>query len=250
MEIYQAALLIVAGVAAGFINTVAGGGSLLTLPLLIFMGLPPAMANGTNRIALAIQNISAIAGFKSKGISSFKYASLLGATSFLGAIVGARVSVELSGELFNRILSVVILLVVISLIFNPVKNAGQHLERLSNKYQAIGAITFFFVGMYGGFIQAGVGFIIMAALTYVNRFTLVKTNSIKVFVVLVYTFAALGVFIYSGMVNWLFGLTLAIGNATGAWIASRMSVDKGDKFVKTFLIIAALGMAVMLWIKS
>ena len=250
MEIYQGALLILAGIAAGFINTVAGGGSLLTLPLLIFMGLPPAMANGTNRVALVIQNMSAIAGFKSKGISSFKYASILGATAFVGAIVGAKISVELSGELFNRILSVVIVLVVASVIFNPMKNAGQQIERLTTKHQVIGAITFFFVGIYGGFIQAGVGFIIMAALTFVNRFSLVKTNSIKVFVVLIYTFAALGVFIYSGMVNWLFGLTLAVGNGTGAWIASRMSVDKGDKFVKGFLIFAALGMAVMLWVRT
>jgi len=136
--------------------------------------------------------------------------------------------------------------VVIITIFDR-KGNGQKFEDLSRKSQFIGAITFFFIGIYGGFIQAGVGFIIMAALTKINKLSLVRTNSIKVFVVLIYTIAALAVFIIEDQINWLYGLVLAIGNMTGAWIASRWSVEKGDKWIKRFLVVMVTILAIKLW---
>ncbi|VAW25844.1 hypothetical protein MNBD_BACTEROID06-1080, partial [hydrothermal vent metagenome] len=101
MDYLHAILLVFVGVIAGFINTVAGGGSLLSLPILIFLGLPPAMANGTNRIAIFLQNISGIAGFKSKGIYIFPYSLWVGVSALVGAIIGAQFSVQIQGELFN-----------------------------------------------------------------------------------------------------------------------------------------------------
>ena len=231
---------------AGFVNTVAGGGSLLSLPVMIFLGLPPGIANGTNRVALFMQNISGIAGFKSKGVFVFPYSLWLGLTALLGAIIGAQISVALDDETFNRIIAVVMVGVVIITIFDR-KGNGDRIEDLSRKSQIIGAITFFFIGIYGGFIQAGVGFIIMAALTKINKLSLVKTNSIKVFVVLIYTIAALAVFIIEDQINWLYGLVLAVGNMTGAWVASRWSVDKGDKWIKRFLVVMVTILAIKLW---
>ncbi len=247
MDILQGLLLVAIGIIAGFINTVAGGGSLLTLPILIFLGLPPAMANGTNRIALFFQNISAIAGFKSKGVFVFPFSIWVGISALLGAIIGAQFSVNIKGELFNQILAVVMVVVVIITIINPIKNPTEALEKLTGKHQYIGAIIFFFIGIYGGFIQAGVGFIILGTLTFVNHISLVKANSIKVFVVFTYTIAALFIFIMEGQVDWVYGLTLAAGNITGAWIASRWSVKKGDVWIRRFMIVMVTVMAIKLW---
>ncbi|MCF6359242.1 MAG: sulfite exporter TauE/SafE family protein [Cyclobacteriaceae bacterium] len=248
MDYLQAVFLVAVGVVAGFINTVAGGGSLLTLPILIFLGLPPSMANGTNRVAIFFQNISGIAGFKSKGVFIFPYSLWVGISALLGAILGAQFSVQIRGELFNQILAVVMIAVVIITIVNPIKNPNETLERFGKKHQAIGIITFFFIGVYGGFIQAGVGFIIMGSLTIINRISLVKSNSIKVFVVFTYTIAALAVFIIEDQINWIYGLTLAVGNMGGAWIASRWSVGKGDVWIRRFMIVMVTALAVKLWI--
>ena len=247
MDYLQALFLIFIGVIAGFVNTVAGGGSLLTLPILIFLGLPPAMANGTNRIALFFQNISAIAGFKSKGVYVFPFSLWVGISALMGAIIGAQFSVQIRGELFNQILAIVMVAVVIITIINPIKNPAKALERLGKKHQFIGIIVFFFIGIYGGFIQAGVGFIILAALTLINHISLVKANSIKVFVVFSYTIVALLIFVLENQVNWTYGLTLAIGNTAGAWIASRWSVKKGDVWIRRFMIVMVTALALKLW---
>jgi uncharacterized membrane protein YfcA len=247
VELYKAGILIIVGVIAGFINTMAGGGSLLTLPVMIFMGLPPAVANGTNRVAIILQNISGIAGFKSKGVFVFPYSLWIGLSALVGAIAGAKISVELDDATFNRVIAIVMIGVVITTVFNPFKTGDTSQERMGIKEQIIGIITFFFIGIYGGFIQAGVGFIIMGSLTYINRLNLVKVNSVKVFVVFTYTIAALAVFILEDKINWFYGLTLALGNMTGAWIASRWSVDKGDKWIKRFLIVMVTILAIKLW---
>lgn len=247
LELHQAALLILTGLVAGFLNTVAGGGSLLTVPVMIFMGLPPAVANGTNRIAVVIQNIFATAGFRSKGISGWPYSFYLGLSALVGAIVGAQISVEISGALFNRILSIVMIAVVFYTIFSPFKGREFQAERLDAKHTVIGVIVFLFVGFYGGFIQAGVGFLFIAALSLINHINLVKINSIKVFVILMYTSVAIIVFALNDKLNWWWGLTLAVGNGTGGWIGSRWQVDKGEKWVRRILFVAVIGLAIKLW---
>lgn len=248
MDYLQAIFLIFIGVIAGFINTVAGGGSLLTLPILIFLGLPPSMANGTNRVAIFFQNISGIAGFKSKGVFIFPFSLWVGISALVGAIIGAHLSVQIRGDLFNQILAIVMVAVVLITIFNPIKNPNEALEKLGKKHQFISIIVFFFIGIYGGFIQAGVGFIIMGALTLINKISLVKANSVKVFVVFTYTIAALIVFFIEDQINWVYGLTLAVGNMTGAWIASRWSVGKGDVWIRRFMIVMVTILAIKLWI--
>lgn len=246
-EYYKLLILIPVGIIAGFFNTVAGGGSLLSLPILIFLGLPPAVANGTNRVALFMQNISGVYGFKSKGVFVFPYSLWVGLSALLGAIIGAKVSVELDDKTFNQIIAAVMIGVVILTIVNPTSKLKDAVEDLSKRAQTIGIIVFFFIGIYGGFIQAGVGFIILGSLTYINKMSLVRANSVKVFAALIYTIAALVVFFLEGKINWLYGLVLASGNMIGAWVASRYSVDKGDVWIKRFLVIAVTILAIKLW---
>ena len=235
------------GLIAGVINIVAGGGSLLTLPMLIFLGLPPNIANGTNRIAIIIQNIFAVRGFKSKGVSSFPYSIYLSISALIGAIIGASFAVDIKGETFNRILGIIMVVIVAYMIFKPKTSTEEVVERITGKHFWWGIIAFFFVGIYGGFIQAGIGFVILLLLSSINQFSLVKSNAIKVFVALVYSLAAVAVFAYNDAINWKYGLILSVGNATGGWIVSRWSVNKGDGFVKKVLIIMVIAMAIKLW---
>jgi uncharacterized membrane protein YfcA len=240
-------ILIVVGFIAGAINILAGGGSLLTLPVLIFMGLPPNVANGTNRIAIIIQNIFAVRGFQSKGVSEFPFSIYLALSATVGAIIGASLASDIKGEVFNRILAVIMILIVIYMVFQRKTTSKELMERLTGKYLWLGILAFFFVGIYGGFIQAGVGFIMLLALSSINHISLVKSNAIKVFVALIYSLAAVAIFAYNGLINWQYGLILSIGNATGGWFMSRYSVKKGDGFVKIFLIIMVTIMAIKLW---
>ena len=246
-EWYHYVLLIGVGFTVGFINTVAGGGSLISLPVLIFLGLPSSVANGTNRVAIVIQTALATAGFKSKGVSAFPFNIYLGISALLGAVIGASIAVDIRGETFNKILAIIMIVVVLIIVFKPKISLEQLQERINGKYLWIGVIAFFFFGIYGGFINAGLGFVIILFLHYVNHMTLVKANATKVAVVFIYTLSALAVFIVNDKVIWKVGLVLAIGNGAGAWLASRISVKRGDGFIKTFLVIMVIAMAIRLW---
>ena len=239
-------ILLICGVIAGFINTVAGGGSLLTLPILIFMGLTSNIANGTNRIAIFMQNIFSISGYKSRGVSDFKYSSWLSVSALIGSIIGAKIAININEDMFNKILSVVIIIVVLTIIYNK-KTFNINSENISIEKKIISVIMFFFIGIYGGFIHAGVGFLILSILSNYNGIQLSKANSIKVFVVFVYTFFALIVFIMENKINWILGINLGIGNSIGGWIASRWSYNKPDKIIKIFIIISSAIMAIKLW---
>lgn len=246
-EWYHNILLIVVGFAVGFINTIAGGGTLLSLPVLIFLGLPPNVANGTNRVAIIIQTAFATAGFKSKGVTTFPFNAYLGASALLGAIIGARIAVDIDGAVFNKILAVIMIAVVLIVFFKPEINLKDVNERLTGKYLWLGMLAFFIFGIYGGFINAGIGFIIILFLHFFNHMSLVRANATKVAVVCIYTLSALVVFVLNDKVNWIIGFVLAIGNALGAWIASRVSVNKGDGFIKIFLLMVVGIMSIKLW---
>lgn len=239
-------LLIFVGLVTGIINTLAGGGSILTLPLLIFMGLPPAYANGTNRVGVFSQTLVGFLGFKTKGVSAMPHGLYWGIAAMIGSIIGAQLAIDIKGETFNKILGIIIVFVVIFTIYQP-KNVSQNTEKLLGKYFWGSLVLFFLIGIFGGFIQVGTGFFILLVLTHFNNLNLVKSNALKSLIVAIYTFSALIVFIYHGQVNWLFGLLLAFGQSIGAWFSSRWSVKKDEKILKYFLIVVAFGMAIKLW---
>jgi uncharacterized protein len=243
-------LLIVVGFIAGAINMLAGGGSLLTLPVLIFMGLPPNIANGTNRIGIVLQMIAGTAGFKSKGVTTFPFSIYMGIAALLGSLIGAQIAVDIKGETFNKILSFVMIAVVILIIFKPKLKVKELIERTTGKHLWIGCIAFFFFGIYGGFLNAGLGFILILFLHNFNHLSLVKSNATKAVVISIYMSGALLVFILNDAVDWKMGLTMAIGTSLGGWFASRFSVKKGDGFIKVFLLVMVSIMAVKLWFFS
>jgi len=237
-------LVLGAGVVAGFINTLAGGGSLVTLPLLIFMGLPSATANGTNRVALLAQNIMGTMTFRKKGVFYPKLLLWLGIPATLGSVVGSNLAINLADDVFNRILGVIMVLVLVLIITEPQKRWLKNTvrEELGGKTKIIGPILFFFVGIYGGFIQAGIGFVMILALSMLTGLSLVQVNSIKVGIIAMYTSVALVVFFLNGHVQLFLGLFLAVGNSLGAFLGSHFAMAKGEKAIR---IVIALAMFVM-----
>jgi uncharacterized membrane protein YfcA len=251
LPLYYYPIIIIVGLASGFLNTVAGGGSLITLPILIFMGLPGTVANGTNRVAIMSQNIFAVGGFRSKGVKiPFPYSIYLAVVSLIGGLIGAKLAVDIPDQLFNRILAIIMILVVVATVRNHTKKKQVLEEVLTTRKQVIGTILFFFLGIYGGFIQAGIGFMVIALLSGLHNFSLVKINYIKVFAALLYTGVAVLVFAFQDKIMWKIGGILAIGQGIGGWYASRWSVDKGEKWIKRILLVAVIGLAIKLWFFS
>ncbi|NLE77778.1 MAG: sulfite exporter TauE/SafE family protein [Chloroflexi bacterium] len=227
-------------------NTFAGGGSLLTLPLLIFLGLPPAVANGTNRVAIVIQNITAVLGFRSKGVSDFKLSGLLAIPALAGAYLGAKIAIDLPEETFNRVLAVIMVVVLMLILWNPTRKLHGDGDGISTRRKVAAAVVFFLIGIYGGFIQAGVGFIFMAALVGIFGMDLVRVNAVKALIILVYTLLALYVFAVEGKVDWVLGLVLSVGNGMGGWLTGRFSVTKGERWIRPVLIVCVLAFALKL----
>ena len=241
-------LYVMVGMFTGFLNTVAGGGSLISMPLLIFMGLPGTVANGTNRVAILTQNIFAVGGFHSKGVKlPFPYIYYLSGVSLAGGLVGAWVATDISDTLFNKILAVVMILVVVSVVLGHSRKKDNDVEKMAPVNQLVGVVLFFFLGVYGGFLQAGIGFLVIAMLAHVHNFNLVKINYIKVFAALLYTGAAVLIFALEDKIIWPIGIALAVGQGIGAWYASRWSVDKGEKWIKRILVVSVVAMAIKLW---
>jgi uncharacterized membrane protein YfcA len=236
-------ILFSVGSIAAFINVNAGGGSSLTLPVLIFLGLDPSVANGTNRVALLFQNASAVYAFKKEKFYELKNSIILSALTLPGAIFGAVTAVNISDELFEKILGVIMIFIIITMLL-PKKKTEKSSIDFTIDWKIV--IAMIIVGFYGAFLQVGVGFLLMASFQYLMKLDLIRVNMHKVFVVFVFTLPALLVFILTDNINWFYGLTLSAGNAFGGWWGAKLSVKKGEKLIKFVLIAAILIMALKL----
>ncbi len=223
---------------------VAGGGSLLTLPALILMGYPPVVANGTNRLAVLGQSASSVLTFRRKGFYGLRTAVFLSVPACIGAVAGTLAALHVSAGQFRVLLSTV-MLVAAATLFVP-RRRGSVEDRLSPRAMPLQFAIFVLIGFYGGFIQAGVGFLIMAALSGLGRLGLARTNSIKVLVVGAYTLPSLAIFVANGSIAWLPALVLTAGNALGGWVGTLFSVAKGEGRIRAILAMAVAAMALKL----
>lgn len=241
LDIWSYLVLIVVGVVAGFVNVMAGGGSLLTMPAMIFMGMSPATANGTNRIALLAQNITSVTEFRRRGMADFRLSLTLGLCTLPGAVLGAVAAVYIDPLWFKRLLAVVMIGVLVVTLRNRKPETGEGATH--PRWAHLGMIG---VGFYGGFIQAGVGFIFMALVRGLLHLDLVRTNMHKVFVIGMYMVPSLLVFAATGQVRWLAGAVLAIGNSLGGWLGTRVQISRGEGVIRVVFAVAVVAMAVKL----
>jgi len=242
-DIISVLILFFVGAIAAFINVNAGGGSSLTLPALIFLGLDASVANGTNRVAIIFQNVSAVYSFKKEKYYELKNSLILSSLSLPGAIAGAIFAVKISNDAFEKVLGVIMILLIITMII-PQKREKNISDDFKVNWKLF--LSMIAIGFYGGFLQVGVGFIIMALLHNVLKLDLIRVNMHKVFIVFVFTIPALLVFILTNNVNWFYGLSLSAGNVFGGWWGAKLSVKKGEKLIKAVLIVSIFIMAMKL----
>ncbi len=244
MNFWLLLLIVGGGFLAGIINVMAGGGSLITLPLLIFAGLPPTVANGTNRVAIVLQNVSALAGFRSKGLTLGRTAWLLLIPSLAGAYLGVRLAVDLDETVMRRAIGVILVVMLVPLLRRRKPRPREDRAAMPMRWWMWP--VYFAVGIYGGFLQAGVGFFYLALLVGLQGLDLVRANHVKVFLILVYSMLALALFMAGGKVALVPGLALAVGNAAGGWVGAHLAVTRGEKLVKVVLAAAVLVSAAQL----
>jgi len=237
MEIWQIFLLALVGVVAGWLNVMAGGGSLLTVPVMLFMGIPGPVANGTNRIAILAQNVTAVNTFRRRGFADFRLSFSLATAAAVGAFGGASLGVRLEGEWFDRVVALVMIGVMLLMATGQdrVKPVGGDAKP---KNLLLGHLLMVGAGFWGGFIQIGVGFILMPILHRVMGLDLVRVNMHKVFVVLVFTIVALAVFASKLELLWWTGIGLAIGNSIGGWLGAHTTVTHGETLIRRVLYLA------------
>ena len=238
MELIDAALVVGAGLVAGIVNAMAGGGSLLTVGLLnVFVGLPGLVANGTNRVGVLVQNASSVASYRKEGVRGFRRAVPVLVPVIAGSLLGSLLVSSVTDETFERIFGILMVPLLFLSLRSP-KNVGSQI----NWHPVTTAVIFFGIGLYGGAFQAGVGLLIVVALSR-SGLDLVNANAVKVVVILVLTTIAVPVFIVRGQVDWGFAVVLAIGFAAGGWIGARIAVRGGEKIIKPVLIGAVVALA-------
>jgi len=236
----EIAALIGAGLLVGFINTLAGGGSIISLSLLMFMGLPANVANGTNRIAILLQTLTATRNFKKAGLITSKKGILLSIPAVIGSIVGSFIAIEINEAIFEKAMVIIMVFMLVFIFYKPSLWLKGKQELQQQKSGWLQYIIFFFIGIYGGFIHAGIGYLLLISLVVGAGFDLLHANALKVLIVLIYVPFTLAIFIYSGQINYLYGFVLAIGNISGAIIASKFAIEKGANFVRWVILVVVV----------
>ena len=239
-------ILFAAGVAAGALNVVAGGGSFLTLPILMFIGLPAGLANGTNRVGILMQNIGAVASFRRHRVLDLRALGWAALPSLPGAAIGTWLALVISDQVFKKILAILMVTLCLWTLWRdrrPKARVATIQPSLGSGWMAVG---FFFVGIYGGFVQAGVGFLMLAVLTAAG-FDLVRGNAIKVLTALCFTLLSLLGFAFNQRVDWILGLVLGAGTFVGGVLGARLTVIKGHEWVRVVVTATMIAFAIRLW---
>ena len=240
-------LLFGVGSVAGVLNVVAGGGSFLTLPVLIFLGLPPTLANGTNRVGVVLQNVGAVWSFRRHGMIDWSYLLWAALPAMVGAVLGSWVALRVGDELFQNILVFLMVAVTLWTLWDPLKKT--QLKASGSSQMPVVAVLvagFFLSGVYGGFIQAGVGFLILAT-TSLAGLDLVRGNAVKVLSVLCFGVVSLGMFAWQDKVDWWIGLALGTGMALGGLVGVKLTVLKGHAWIKKVVTVTIIVFALRLW---
>ncbi len=217
--------LAVAGISAGFLNTMAGGGSMLTLPVLMLLGLPANLANGTNRISVVSQSVSGVHAFRRAG--RLQRAAIIPVVipTVLGSAAGAMAAAHVPAALLKYVLlGTMMVMAVVMLLFPAMVSASDREEPLLRERRLAAFAGLFGAGLYGGFVQAGVGFVLLSVLGGVIRYDVVRANALKLVCTGIFGVVALGVFAWAGQVVWWLGGLLAAYTVIGSQLGVRFAV--------------------------
>ncbi|RBP26019.1 hypothetical protein DET50_12072 [Marinobacter pelagius] len=248
MTISEVLALLAIGGIAGFINVLSAGGSMLTLPLLMFLGLPPQVANGTNRVAITLQSITAVSGFRRMGHGNLRVSLYLAVPAVIGSLFGAWIATWVPDAVFELVLILAMIGVSVFMLLPQPKLDTRPLT--TDRLGPVIYLAMFLIGLYGGFIQVGVGALFLVVLYRILKIDLPQVNVFKVSIILLYTLPALLIFALNDQVRWGMGLTLALGNIVGAFLAVKVNLSsRGAQWVKwlTLVMVAAILVRLILY---
>lgn len=246
MDTLYIVLLIVSGIVAGFVNTVAGGGSIFTLPALMLLGMPADIANGTNRIGVFLQSLAGVRGFRQHGKLDQKAIMPILLPTVAGSLIGSWVASVIPVEVLKPVLLGTMIAMTLLIVLKPGTLPAVDEQILTLKEKPIANLWLFLAGLYGGFVQAGVGFILLTALAGVLRYDLVRANALKMLCTLVFGGVALLVFIVQGQVLWVPGLILGASTIIGVQLSVRFAISAKQQTLKWIL----LGMALLVCVAA
>ncbi len=239
-------VLAISGWASGYVNTIAGGGSFFSFPLLVLLGFPPHVANGTIRVTIVLQNLVGVPTFAREGHFYPRQSLWCALVAVPAAWAGSATAVHLDPERFRFVSGILVLVVLVTLFVKP--SAWTRRDPLPRPRWAYSLPLLALVGFYGGFFQLGVGMPFLAATVLAGGWDLVRANSIKVTVILLLSIVALVVFARGGMVDWRAGAILGAGNMLGAWHGARSAVRMGPGWIRGVMIVmSALAAGKLLW---
>ncbi|MCB9612975.1 MAG: sulfite exporter TauE/SafE family protein [Sandaracinus sp.] len=237
LDLVSILAIVAAGVVAGFVNTLAGGGSLLTLPALLLAGLPADVANGTNRVGVAAQSVAGALAFRKAGKLDFDDWLGLFLPTILGSLTGSLVAAYvLPRSWVEPVLLGTMLTMAIVMLLRPKAFEATEGQTLKVRESPGGALGLFGAGFYGGFVQAGVGFVLLTVVGGVLRYDLVRANAFKIVAVLVFTLVALPVFILADQVSWVPGILLGVATAIGSQIGVRFALNVSPKVLRAIVV--------------
>lgn len=241
MEWWLHLVLLGAGAAAGFINSMAGGGSIVVLSALMLAGLPPDVANGTNRISILVQSVTAYSDFRRLGVRGFGDTYLLMIPICAGAIAGALAVGYVPNAVLDYVIVGVMVLAASFLFVRPSRWARAQMEVPPGfSRNPLVWLSMAAVGFYAGFIQVGSNFVVLIILVLWGGFDLLHANAFKLLLQMAFTLIALPVFILNGTVAWLPGIALSVGSVLGSWLGARVAVKSGVKLVRWLLFVAVI----------
>lgn len=219
-------LYLLAGILAGVVNTLAGGASVFTLSILLFFGMPASIANGTNRLGILFQNLAGTLTFQRSGLLSVWESMPFVIPSLCGAVLGALLAVRVEAENMEYIVGTLMIFMLFTILKKPSVKPMHTTKTQENSLK--NSLIFFAIGLYGGFVQAGIGLVLIVALNRLARFSLIRANAIKMIIIFLYTVPVMVIFIYQGQISWIPAIWLAIGQVVGTHLTGKLFALKSS----------------------
>jgi uncharacterized membrane protein YfcA len=244
-------LIFFAGLAAGFINALAGGGSFLTFPSLIAAGLSPIAANATSTIALFPAQVATTYAYRAGLRQSLDDPRIdghkLAWISLVGGFFGAVLLLSTSEQVFARLVPFLLLGATGVFAFGMVMPKQTETPWLGASGVLVAQV---FVAIYGGYFGGGIGILMLAALTLYGLRDIVLMNSLKIALATLMNFTATGVFLFSGKIHWLEAAVMAVGSIAGGFLGAHAGSRIKPLYVKIFVICIGLLLSLHFYLKT
>jgi uncharacterized membrane protein YfcA len=242
-------ILAAAGVLATVINVMAGGGGMIVLPALMALGLPADVANGTYRLGVVTQSIAGTAVFDREGRLDKSSLVPILIPTVLGAIVGALVATWVPRVALKSILLVTMIIMAALIAFRKQTLIAERGPVLSPRDAPGSYVGLFLAGVYGGFIQAGVGFLLLGVLVGTLRHDLISANALKLVVTLAFGIVSLGIFAWAGLVSWTPAVVLAVASVVGARLGVLLVLRVPAAGLRWFVFACVVATCIAAWLR-